>query len=471
MSIDHFLSLASACHQEGHFLLAETYYRNVLELAPDHRDARLRLAQVLIRSNRFDDGIALLLPLLNRPGDMAAVYRLLGLAETCAGRHPRAIDYLTRALEHAPDDSSIMHFIANLQQLLGLDSAADASFRRAVRSKPMVTFGGVVTPPDYRVLFLFTPGAGNTPFDYLIQGARFDSNVLILLPDMDYDVDQLRAEADVVVNLVSDVDLRQGVLDPAQALIERIGRPIVNLPRVIAGTSRESIARCLSDITGCRVPQTRGYPAAELHAMLARVPAPPLPFPLLARPAGAHGGTHFEKIGDHAQLQAFVNRVDATRYYLTPFVDYRSDDGYFRKYRFIYVDGEILPYHLAIGDQWKVHHATTGMTGHPWMQAEEQAFLDDPWRVFGDAQRAALQAIHDAIGLDYFGIDCALDPHGAIVMFEVNATMLVHGNNEQFPYKTQAVERIKHAFQAMLERRARYSGQGSSRTRRPPRSR
>jgi len=194
MSFDHFFSLASTYHQEGRFLLAETYYRKTMELAPDHRDARIRLAQVLIRSDRFDDGIALLKPLLNRPGDMATVYRLLGLAEACAGRRQLAIDYLTRALELAPDDSSVMHFIANLQQSLGLDSAADASFRRAVRSKPMVTFPAVVTPPDYRVLFLFTPGAGNTPFDYLIQGARFDSNVVILLPDTDYDAEPLRAK-------------------------------------------------------------------------------------------------------------------------------------------------------------------------------------------------------------------------------------------------------------------------------------
>jgi glutathione synthase/RimK-type ligase-like ATP-grasp enzyme len=88
------------------------------------------------------------------------------------------------------------------------------------------------------------------------------------------------------------------------------------------------------------------------------------------------------------------------------------------------------------------------------MQAEEQAFLEDPWRVFGLAQRAALQSIRDAMGLDYFGIDCALDRDGAVVVFEANASMLVHGNNRQFPYKKGAVERIRQAFHTLLERRA-----------------
>jgi hypothetical protein len=44
-------------------------------------------------------------------------------------------------------------------------------------------------------------------------------------------------------------------------------------------------------------------------------------------------------------------------------------------------------------------------------------------------------------------------------VFEVNASMLVHGRNQQFPYKTAAVERIKQAFHALLERLAR-QGQG-----------
>jgi hypothetical protein len=39
-------------------------------------------------------------------------------------------------------------------------------------------------------------------------------------------------------------------------------------------------------------------------------------------------------------------------------------------------------------------------------------------------------------------------------VFEVNACMLVHQHNEQFPYKTEPVRRIKEAFDSMLERMA-----------------
>ncbi|WP_423371686.1 tetratricopeptide repeat protein [Burkholderia sp. LMG 32019] len=454
MSVDHALSLASSCRQAGHLDLANRHYRNALALEPDSWDARFGLAQVLIRQDRFDEAIGWLTPLLERPGDHVAVSRQLGLAETCAGRHQRGLAHFRRALEHAPDDPAIAHTVANLEQALGLAREADASFRRALKLKPLVTIRATVAPADFRALFVFAPGAGNTPFEFLIERARFESNIITLLPDMAYDIDRLRLHADVVVNLVSDVDRGHALLAPAQALVTGVGRPVVNTPAVIAQTSRDAVARQLAQMPGCRVPQTSLHRKAGLRAMLAGTSPSLLPFPLLARPAGTHGGDDFERMEHGAQLLSFVDRFDTEHFYLTPYVDYRSADGHFRKYRFVYVDGEILPYHLAIDSQWKVHHATTDMARHAWMQDEERAFLDDPWQVFGAAQRNGLQAIRDAIGLDYFGIDCGLDRDGAVVVFEVNASMLVHGNNECFPYKTAAVERIRQAFHALLARRA-----------------
>ena len=460
MPIDRLLSLASSYHQEGRFDLAETHYRQALDLDPNHWDACFRLGQVLIRRDRFDEAIGRLSQLLNRPGDHAAVHRQIGLAEACAGRRQRALDHFKQALEHEPDDATTLHIVANLQQALGLHSVADATYRRALKLKPLITVPAIVAPPDFRVLFVFGPSAGNTPIEYLIEQARFESNIVTLLPDTAYDVDRLRVYANVVVNLISDVDRGHAFLAPAQALVEQIGGPVVNPPKAIEGTGRESIARRIAALPGCRVPQTRQYQAVELRDLLASDSSAMLTFPLLVRPAGTHGGDDFEKMESASQLHTFLGGHEPRSYYLTAFVDYRSDDGYFRKYRFFCVGDEILPYHLAIDDKWKVHHVTTSMTTHTWMQDEERAFLDDPWRVFGAAQQAALRSIRDAIGLDYFGIDCALDREGAVVVFEVNASMLVHGRNQQFPYKTAAVERIKQAFHALLERLAR-QGQGN----------
>jgi glutathione synthase/RimK-type ligase-like ATP-grasp enzyme len=454
MSVDTSFSLAISAHRAGRFAEAERLYLEVLAGEHEHWGACFGLAQVLIRLERFDEAIGWLMPLLDRHGDHAAVYRQLGLAEVRAGRSQHALVHFQRVLEYVPDDAAIVHIVASLQQTLNLDGDAQASFRHALKLKPLITVPAVVAPADFRALFVFAPNAGNTPLDFLIERARFESNIVMLLPDTEYDVESLRANADVVVNLISDVDLGEAMLGQAQALVTRIGGPLVNPPHLIAQTSRDAVARRLDGLPGCRVPRTSLYTADELRAMLSGVGSPPQAFPLLVRPAGTHGGDDFEKIEDAAQLLAFVDRLDAQRFYLTPYVDYRSGDGYFRKYRFVYVDADIFPYHLAIDDKWKIHHASTDMANHAWMQDEERVFLTDPWDVFGEAQRQGLHAIRGAIGLDYFGIDCALDQDGAVVVFEVNATMLVHGDNAQFPYKTVAVERIRAAFQAMLERRS-----------------
>jgi hypothetical protein len=361
MPIDRLLSLASSYQQEGRLDLAESHYREAIGIEPDHWDACFGLGQVLIQQARFDEAIGRLSQMVNRSGDRAAVHRQLGLAEARTGRRQRALDHFKHALAHEPDDPATLHIIANFQQSLGLNAEADATYRLAVKLKPLITVPAVVAPPDFRVLFVFGPTAGNTPIEYLIEQASFESNIVTLLQDMDYDVDRLRAYANVVVNLISDVDRGHAFLAPAQALVERLGGTVVNHPKTIAGTSRDAVARLLAGLPGCRVPQTRLYQSAELRDLL-HANSPDLPtYPLLVRPAGTHGGDDFEKIENPAQLRAFLSGHEPGNYYLIPFIDYRSDDGYFRKYRFFCVGDEILPYHLAIDDKWKVHHVTTSM--------------------------------------------------------------------------------------------------------------
>jgi len=94
------------------------------------------------------------------------------------------------------------------------------------------------------------------------------------------------------------------------------------------------------------------------------------------------------------------------------------------------------------------------MADHQWMQQEETAFLNDPATVFNSGHYQMLRAIQQRIDLEYFGIDCGLDPSGNLVVFEVNATMLVHEHNQKFPYKDPFVLRIKLAFDEMLRKLA-----------------
>lgn len=254
----------------------------------------------------------------------------------------------------------------------------------------------------------------------------------------------------VVVNLVSDADQGEAVLPLVAELVGQLGKPTINCPRKIQRTTRDAVADLLDGIPACRVPKVlrlKAGAAFSIAALQATLPGSPI---ILARPVGTHGGDDFEMFEDAAMVPAFLAQRPDADHYLIEYIDYRSADGYFRKYRFIFVDGRILPYHLAIGSDWKLHHDSTDMAGQPWTQQEEVAFLTDPATVFDARHYQALRVIRERCGLNYFGIDCGLDRSGDLVVFEVNASMLVHDGNEEFPYKAPFVHRIKTAFDEML---------------------
>jgi tetratricopeptide (TPR) repeat protein len=379
--------------------------------------------------------------LINRAAALRALGRLSEAdhdAATALKLRPRSPDaWINRAI---------------ILQELGQEAEATTCYRKAVALRPLIPVPAIRSPAAFTALFVMAPGAGNTPPESLVGAAEHEGRILVHLPGRAPD-ERLFADADVVVNLVSDVDKSRPALVELTPLLARLGKPIVNPPELILRTDRQSVARTLNGIPHGVVPRTRRHAGGSL-----REAARDMAFPCLARPVGTHGGDDFERIEDAAALAAFGALHPGSDFYLTPFVDYRSPDGHFRKYRMMWIGGAVLPYHLAIGSHWKVHHASTDMASHRWMQEEEHRFLEAPGEVFDASAHAALQAIGERIGLDYFGIDCALDQEGRVVVFEVNASMLVHQRNSAFPYKAAAVARIKLAFDAMLARKASASG-------------
>ncbi len=428
-------------------------YRRTLALNPLHWAARINLAQMLRRTGQHDEATVILTTLLQEKPDNLSIHSQLGVTYAASQDFDRALDHFRRVLAQKPDDAEALQYIANILQTRGQTEEADEKYRRSLALRPLITIEATRSPPDFSVLLLFAPGAGNTPLDCLVDRAEHENNILNLLPGADYDIAMLRRRADIVVNLIADVDQSRPMLEPAAQLVERIGKPVINHPRAIMRTDRQSIATILAGAPGCVVPKAQRMKGLDLLVTDFTGPQAAFSFPFLARRTGTHGGIDFEKVHNEAELQAFVSRCPDAEYYLTEYVDYRSADGYFRKYRFIFVDGDVLPYHLAIDDKWKIHHVTTDMENQTWMQREEQDFLENPHKYFGPRQYDALRAIQSRIGLDYFGIDCGLDCEARVVMFEANACMLVHQHNEKFPYKACAVRRIKMAFDAMLKRR------------------
>jgi tetratricopeptide (TPR) repeat protein/glutathione synthase/RimK-type ligase-like ATP-grasp enzyme len=439
--------------QIGHAQEAIALYLQALKIAPAHWPSRTNLAQALMTTRQYLVAKGLLLELSEERPQDGKVRHQLGKVCHELNETEAALSHFQAAISLNPVDADSLYWIGALRQKLGDLEGAQAAYAQAAQIEPLIRRRAVKSPPDFRVLALYAPFAGNTPAEFLFKNAAYDADTLALLGADEPDLGLL-GDIQIVVNLISDADQGGAVLSAAARLAERLGKPVINDPSRIERTTRDAIAGLLSGIAGCRIPRILRIAAGSDVSAAALAAQLPFAFPVLARPAGTHGGDDFEKIENLAALADFLRERPDGDHYVIEYVDYASADGHFRKYRFIFVGEEVLSYHLAIGNGWKVHHASTDMANQPWMQQEESAFLSDPHAVFAPSHYQALHAIRERIGLDYFGIDCALDGAGDLIVFEVNASMLVHEDNAEFPYKDAYVHAIKAAFDAMLRRRA-----------------
>jgi glutathione synthase/RimK-type ligase-like ATP-grasp enzyme len=216
------------------------------------------------------------------------------------------------------------------------------------------------------------------------------------------------------------------------------GHPTLNPPGRIARLARVPLAETFAGARHARVVSTTRVPRE-------RYAADGFPYPHIVRPVGSHGGHGLERIGDDAERAAYLAAQPAEQLYVAPFVDYRSADGLYRKYRIVFVDGEPLPCHLAISRHWMVHYYNSPMGEHAWMRDEEHAFMADLGSVFHG----------ELLALDYVGIDCGIDRDGKLLIFEADNALIVHLLDDpvMYPYKHRYVPRIYAALDALVRRR------------------
>ena len=101
-----------------------------------------------------------------------------------------------------------------------------------------------------------------------------------------------------------------------------------------------------------------------------------------------------------------------------------------------------------------MHYFSADMIDHPAKRDEGFRFLEAPAEVLGPRALAALAAIGQRLDLDYCGADFSLLPDGRVLLFEANATMLVHPETEPvLERKNTHIDRILEAFDVLLEPR------------------
>ncbi len=112
---------------------------------------------------------------------------------------------------------------------------------------------------------------------------------------------------------------------------------------------------------------------------------------------------------------------------------------------------------MAVSQHWMVHYLNAGMTESAAKRAEEARFMAAFDSDFAVKHEAALRAIAERVGLEYFAIDCGETPDGRLLLFEADVAMIVHAMDppDMFPYKAPQMRKVFDAFHAMLHNHAR----------------
>jgi tetratricopeptide (TPR) repeat protein len=353
------------------------------------------------------------------------------------------------ALQHQPGHAVASQTLAALLEARGDYAAAQARLDAAYARQSL--FSEPAAAGRMTVLVLATQSSGNVPYRYVMPPRHY-SRLVWYMEHARADQMATLPPYDVVFNAIGDPDLAGPSAQAVERFIAQCPRPLLNAPGRVACTRRDRLPDLLGDLDGVVAPRAIRVSSVASSSLAEAISATGLALPILARPTGSHGGKGLVRVDTADDLAAAGQTLEGDDAYLTEFHDYRSDDGRYRKGRVVFVDRRPYPYHWAVADHWLAHYETAGMGGAAERQAEELRFLQAPEDALGERAWRAIAQIGARLDLDYAGLDFSVLSDGRVLVFEANATMLVHPEAEdgEFAYKNPAVRRIVQAFQAKL---------------------
>ncbi len=458
------------------FVAREAVLRDLeraIDAAPEALDTRFYYASFLRDHGRLDEAIAIFERVLAAAPDHVATLVVLGVVLARCGRRLDARATFERAVAL---DGTHNGAAVNLANLLALDEperagalfasvlARDAGFAPAhrglcslaaargdlavaARHRAAGYAGGpfgrrpyVGEAMPHSVLALVSTDGGNVPLDVFL-----DERVFLV---HEVYVEAYRGETlpphELIVNAIADADRGASALALAAQLTNGSRVAVVNAPQRVAASGRVANAQRLGGLSDVVAPAARrlGREAPAAGA-----------FPLIIRAPGLHMGRGMILVNDLREIDAARRELgERDDLIAIEYVETRSADGAWRKYRVMTIAGVLYPLHLAIAHRWDVHYFSAAMTESAEYRAEEARFLTDPRAALGSRAWDALGRVRDALGLDFAGIDFALTAGGQIVVFEANAAMtpLRPDPGAQFAYRHASSDDIAAALRRMF---------------------
>lgn len=367
----------------------------------------------------------------------------------------------------ATDEPQALLDLATLVQLRGDRDTGIALQAQALSIQQHYQFRPTHGTPSLTLLAIMAPGdlMSNTPLEFLAQGAGVNLDMLYLSPTLPVPK-QLPAH-DIAMVAVSELDRNRDTLQLLEQSLPVWPRPVLNRPTAIGCLSRDQASRTLDGGQGLLAPLTVRIDRTALHA-IANGDCPLHAwlengqFPIIIRPIDSHAGMGLQRIDCPSGLQPYLHDHTGDEFFVSRFIDYRSADGQFRKYRIVLIDGQAHLAHMAVSEHWMIHYLNAGMAEFAHKRREEAQAMAQFNHDFLPRHAAALRTIYELTALDYLGIDCAETRDGKLLVFEVGNSMVVHNldSPQLFPYKQPQMQKLFAGFKRMLESRiARHHSQ------------
>lgn len=322
-------------------------------------------------------------------------------------------------------------------------------------SLPLLLFKGI--PDDRQVTLLRSEHkAGAEEQDLLIHGLMQVGEIEAACPGPIHSIWFNSPVSDVrlpkppifAVNCVADPDRSRKALAAMAEFVRQLGIQVLNPPERVLASDRVTVAETLAGLDGLILPKTARVTPAAPRDVFAAAEAAGIGFPFLVRNTASHGGQLVRLDGIKDEERLFELSWGGRDIYITAYTDFSSADELYRKYRLMIFGEDIILRHVIIGEDYLLRMEKR--LGTEAVYQEEKAAIESFDTKLGLELHERVMAIRERLGLDMFGIDCALTDGGDMVLFEANAAMNFFYNPSPGDIWDRPVERARAALKALL---------------------
>ena len=358
---------------------------------------------------------------------------------------------------HNETDANALMDLSTVLHLMGQRACALSVQGLALEIQQVFRLPGSGDSAGIRLLSFQRPGdlTENNALEFLVEGSDITLDMLYVAPDTP--LPATLPDHDLAIVAVCENPRNLPLLKHIESLVKSWPRPVLCAPGRIARLSRDGACALIRSEAGVVMPVTTRIDRQTLE----RISRSELAvatflqdggFPVIVRPVGSQKGQGLVKLDNPDEIPFYLTARPENAFYVARYVDYRGQDGQFRKYRIVLIDQRPYVCHMAISDHWMVHYLSAGMVGNVEKQAEEEQFFDDFDNDFARRHHDALLMIAKRLELEYVGIDCGETAEGELLIFEVDSGMTVHAMDpvDIFPYKQPQMRKVFRAFRQML---------------------